>query len=57
MLPTTLPKMALMVVLPILRSAVTKPVLSIDATAVSDEAQRTWVVISLLVPSEYVPVA
>ncbi len=57
MLPTTLPKMALMVVLPITRFAVTRPVLLIDATAVSDEAQRTWVVISLLVPSEYVPVA
>jgi len=52
-----LPEMAVMVVLPILRSAVTKPSLSIVATDVSDEPQITWVVISLLVPSEYVPVA
>ena len=46
-----------MVVLPISRSAVTRPLLSIVATAVSDELQATWVVISLVVPSEYVPVA
>jgi len=47
-----------MVVLPIVRSAWTKPLLlPIVAMDVSDEAQKTWVVISLVVPSEYVPVA
>jgi len=56
-LPEILPKVAVMVILSTLRSAVTRPLLSIVATDVSDEPQITWVVISLLVPSKYVPVA
>jgi len=56
-LPEMIPKEAVMVVLPIKRFAVARPLLSIVAIDVSDEVQLTCVVISWLVPSEYVPVA
>ncbi len=52
-----LPKVAVIVVLPTLKSAVARPLLSMVAIDVSDELQVTWVVISLVVPSVYVPVA
>jgi hypothetical protein len=51
-----LPKVAVMVVVPA-ATAVANPVLLIDATDVLDEDQVTCVLMSRLVPSEYVPVA
>jgi hypothetical protein len=55
-LPEILPEVALTVVDP-KATAVARPPLLIVATDVSDELQVTCMVISLLVPSEYVPVA
>ena len=50
------PWVAVMVAAPTVTAAA-KPLLLIVATEVLDEVQRTCVVISRLVPSEYVPVA
>ena len=50
------PKVAMMVVIPV-ASAVVRPLLVIVATAGLEESHVTSVVISWLVPSEYVPVA
>jgi len=50
------PMVAVMFVVPT-ETPMTRPVLSIVATDVSDELQVTCVVMSLLVPLEYVPVA
>jgi len=51
-----LPMVAVMFVVPT-ETLMARPVLSIVATDVSDELQVTCVVMSLLVPLEYVPVA
>ena len=56
MFPEILPDMALMVAVPA-ATAVTSPPLLTVATDVSDDLQVTCVLISWLVPSEYVPVA
>ena len=59
-LPEILPRLAVMVaVLPAATpvGTVTRPPLVTVATAVFDEPQITWVVISWLVPSEYMPIA
>jgi len=50
------PEVAMMVVIPV-ASAVVRPLLVIVATDVLEESHVTSVVISWLVPSEYVPVA
>jgi ABC-type iron transport system FetAB permease component len=54
--PDTLPWVAVMVAVATV-TAVARPLLSTVATAVFDEIQVTCVVISKLVPSEYVPTA
>ena len=56
MFPEIPPKVAMMVAVPA-ATAVTRPLLLTVATDGSDELQVTWVVISLIVPSEYMPVA
>jgi hypothetical protein len=55
-LPEIPPEVAVMVVVPT-ETPMARPVLSIVATDVSDQPQVTCVVISWLVPLEYVPVA
>ena len=55
-LPELFPEVAIMVEVPAARP-VARPVLLTDATDVLDKLQMTCVVISWLVPSEYVPVA
>jgi hypothetical protein len=55
-LPEVLPKVAVMVAVPA-ATAVARPLVLTVATDVLEELQVTWVVISWLVPSEYVPVA
>jgi hypothetical protein len=55
-LPEIPPEVAVMVVVPT-ETPMATPVLSIVATDVSDQPQVTCVVISWLVPLEYVPVA
>jgi hypothetical protein len=55
-LPEILPEAAVMVALPA-ATAVARPPLFTVATVVLDELQVTCVVISWLVPSEYVPEA
>jgi hypothetical protein len=55
-LPEILPKVAIMVEVPA-ATPVASPVLLTDPTDVLDKLQITCVVISWLVPSEYVPVA
>ena len=54
--PEILPEVAVMVVVPD-ATVVARPLLSTVATDESEEAQVTCVVISLVVPSEYVPKA
>jgi hypothetical protein len=54
--PEMLPEVAVMVVVPAPR-AVARPLVSTVATDVLDELQMTCVVISCVVPSEYVPEA
>ena len=56
MFPEILPEMALMVAVPAATAAARPPLLTV-ATDVSDDLQVTCVLISWLVPSEYVPVA
>ncbi len=56
MFPEILPEMALMVAVPAATAVASPPLLTV-ATDVSDERQVTCVLISWLVPSEYVPVA
>ena len=56
MVPEILPEMALMVAVPAARAVARPPLLTV-ATDVSDDLQVTCVLISWLVPSEYVPVA
>ncbi len=56
MFPEILPKVAVMVAVP-LATEVATPMLLILATDVSDDLQMTWGVISRLFPSAYVPVA
>ncbi len=55
-LPVIPPKVAVMVTVPA-ATAVARPMPLTVATDVFDELQATCVVISKLVPSEYVPVA
>jgi hypothetical protein len=55
-LPRMLPEVAEMIAVPA-ATAVARPPLSTVATAVFDERQVTCVVMTWLVPSEYVPVA
>ena len=55
-LSAILPVVAVMFVVPT-ETPMARPVLSIVATDVSNEPQVTCVVMSLLVPLEYVPVA
>lgn len=55
-LPELFPEVAIMVEVPA-ATPVARPVLLTDATDVLDELQMTCMVISWLVPSEYVPVA
>ena len=55
-LPETIPEVAVMIVAPA-ATAVARPLLLTVATNVFDEVQITCVVISWLVPSEYVPIA
>jgi hypothetical protein len=54
--PDTLPEMAMIVAVPT-ETPLARPLLSTIATDVSDEIQVTLVVISGVVPSEYVPTA
>jgi hypothetical protein len=54
--PGILPEVAEMVAVPV-ATAVARPLLLIVAADVGNEVQMTCVVISWLVPSEYVPVA
>ena len=56
LLPEILPEAAVMVAKPV-ATAVARPLLLTVATEVMDELQVTCVVMSRLVPSEYVPVA
>ena len=56
MFPETVPEVAVMVAVPA-ATAVTTPLLLTVATDGFDELQVTCVVISLIVPSEYMPVA
>jgi hypothetical protein len=55
-LPEILPEVAVMVAVPV-ATALPSPLLSTVATGKFNDFQVTWVVISKLVPSEYVPVA
>ena len=54
--PETLPEVAVMVAVPA-ATGMARPLLLTVATDVLEEAQVTWLVISWLVPSEYVPEA
>ena len=54
--PETFPEVAVMVAVPA-ATGVARPLLLTVATDVLEEAQVTWLVISWLVPSEYVPEA
>ena len=54
--PEMSPKVAVMMDVPT-ATAVARPMLLTVATDVFDDLQVTWVVISWLVPSEYMPVA
>jgi hypothetical protein len=56
LMPEILPEAAVMVAKPV-ATAVARPLLLTVATEVTDELQVTCVVISRLIPSEYVPVA
>jgi len=54
--PETFPEVAVMVAVPA-AAGVARPLLLTAATDVLEEVQVTWLVISWLVPSEYVPEA
>ena len=56
MLPEILPEVAVMIAVPA-ATAVTRPLLLTVATDGFDELQVTCVVISLIVPYEYLPMA
>jgi hypothetical protein len=55
-LPERLPEVAVMVAVPVV-IALARPLLSTVATGIFNDFQATWVVISWVVPSVYVPVA